>query len=258
MASRVRTLEIDGLTKSFGGVVAVRDVSFAVDEGSVTGLIGPNGSGKTVTFDCITGFCRPDGGRVRFRGQDITGLRPQGIALHGIARSFQITGVFPTLTAREGLLFAAQETRLRKQITGTGRRAPASGEVSARVARTLEAIGLHALADEVVEQLPSGHQKLLEFAGLMVMNPEPSLYLLDEPFAGLTAGEIARYVALMRDMQARGKTFLIVEHNMRVMMKLCDSITVFDHGRKIAEGAPKAIQTNPSVVEAYLGQPHAS
>jgi ABC-type branched-subunit amino acid transport system ATPase component len=256
--TRAIALEVDGLVKKFGGVVAVNNVSFTVESGSITGLIGPNGSGKTVTFDCLTGFYTPDAGRVVFHGRDITRLRPPAIALSGIARSFQITGVFPTLTARESLLFAAQDKRLRRHLTGAAARAVPRRDVAAGVQRTLELIGLDAVADEPVEQLPSGHQKLVEFASLMRMNPEPALYMLDEPFAGLSVAEIARYVGLMRALQAQGKTFLIVEHNMRVMMKICDSITVLDYGQRIATGPPAAIQADPRVAKAYLGRSHAS
>ncbi|MBI2369543.1 MAG: ABC transporter ATP-binding protein [Deltaproteobacteria bacterium] len=238
-------LQVQNLTKTFGGLTAVNDVSFVVEEGSISGLIGPNGSGKTVTFDCITGLYRPDHGRISFRGQDITGRRPDEIALLGVGRSFQLTGIFPGLTVLQNLLFAAQEKGLLRNL-GTALRGPGGEEETGeRIRRALEFIGLWAARGEAVANLPYGQQKLLELGGLMLMNPEPSLYLLDEPFAGLTQGEISGYIALTKEMRARGKTFLIVEHNMRL-----------DHGEKIAEGGPREIQGDSRVVRAYLG--HAS
>lgn len=247
-------LDIQGLTKVFGGLTAVRDLSFSAAPGTITGLIGPNGSGKTVTFDCITGFTWPDRGRILFRGLDLTGAPPQAVARRGIARSFQITGVFPRLTVGQHLAFAAQEKSLFRTLGGLRRLGGDLGSATARRTEdVLEFIGLAGLRDEVVGSLPYGQQKILEFGALMLMNPDPTLYMLDEPFAGLTQGEIVRYLTLIREMRERGKTFLIVEHNVRVIMNICDEIIVLDRGKKIAVGPPTEIQRNPRVVEAYLG-----
>lgn len=245
-------LRVERLTKSFGGLTAVNDLSFAVAERSITGLIGPNGSGKTVTFDCITGFYRPDAGRIFFRDGEITALRPNQIALHGLARSFQLTGVFPRLTVAQNLVFAAQEKRILRTLSANVRfREVPDGET--RIEPVLEFLGLERVREEMVARLPYGQQKILELGSLMLMNPDPLLYLLDEPFAGLAQAEITRYLALLGELRNKGKTFLVVEHNMRAIMGSCDHIVVLDHGEKIAEGNAQKIQADARVVEAYLG-----
>lgn len=253
MAADAECLLVRNLIRSFGGLVAVNDLSFTVHAGLIVGLIGPNGSGKTVTFDCITGFSRPDAGKVFFRDREITALGPKDIASRGIARSFQITGIFHKLTVLENLLFAGQPKQIISNITSTFRGNTLKNQLAEPIEQVLQLTGLHGTRDELAVNLPHGQQKMLEFGTLMLMNPEPSLYLLDEPFAGLTHADIARYVNVMKEMTRQGKTFLIVEHNMRVIMNVCTSIIVLDHGAKIAEGRPDEIQKNARVVEAYLG-----
>jgi branched-chain amino acid transport system ATP-binding protein len=184
-------------------------------------------------------------------------LRPNEIAFRGIGRSFQITGVFARLTVRQNLSVAAQDKPVLQNVAHSLRSRDGldPGRMT-RIDAVLQMLGLP--ADELVANLPHGYQKILEFGALMLMVPEPTLFLLDEPFAGLTVTEIARYVELMKTSRQHGKTFLVVEHNMRMMMDLCERLIVLDHGEKIAEGTPDEIRAHPRVLEAYLGHAGAA
>lgn len=230
-------LEIQNVTKRFGGVTAVNRCSLAVAPGKIYGLIGPNGSGKTTLFNCITGLEPRDHGEIRYKGERIDGLKPHQVARRGIGRTFQIIRVFPELTALENLLVVTREP------FGVARR---------RAQELLRFVTLDRLEAEYAGNLSYGQQKLLEF--IRVLMPDPDLILLDEPAAGVNRtllNELLQAIVRMRDA---GKTILIVEHDMKVVMGLCETIFVLDYGEKIAEGPPDAIQADERVIEAYFGR----
>ena len=230
-------LEIRDLTKRFGGVVAVNRCSLALAPGKIYGLIGPNGSGKTTLFNCITGLERRDAGEIFFRGKRIDGLRPHQVAACGIARTFQIIRVFPELTALENLLVVTREPF----------------EVAHRRAQELlRFVTLDRLQNEYGGNLSYGQQKLLEFIRVLMRDPE--LILLDEPAAGVNRTLLNELLAAITRLRDQGKTILIVEHDMKVVMGLCERVFVLDYGEKIAEGPPAAIQGDARVVEAYFGR----
>jgi len=231
-------LAVQGLTKQFGGVVAVHDVSLDVRAGSVTGLIGPNGSGKTTLFQLISGVDRPDGGAIVFKDQPITGKAPHAISRLGLGRTFQITRLFGQMTALENLMVAS--------------RAVVRGEAERRARELLEFVGLSSLAHEYAANLSYGQQKLLEFVRVLV--PDPDLILLDEPFAGVNPAMEERLVSHLRELQARGKTFFITDHEMRLIMALCERLIVLDHGEVIADGTPDKVRADERVIEAYFGR----
>ena len=230
-------LEIERLQKRFGGVIAVDDVSLRLEAGRIYGLIGPNGSSKTTLFNCITGVERRDGGRVRVSGERVDGLRPWEIAQKGVGRTFQVIRVFPELSALENLLVVT-----RGHLGGARMRA----------LELLRFVKLEGLRDEYAGNLSYGQQKLLEF--VRVLMRDPTLILLDEPAAGVNRTLLNDLLDAVRQLRDRGKTILLVEHDMKVVMGLCETVFVLDHGEKIAEGAPGIIQTDERVIEAYFGR----
>ncbi|HEU5319541.1 MAG TPA: ABC transporter ATP-binding protein [Methylomirabilota bacterium] len=230
-------LAVEGVRKSFGGVAAVDGVSLALDAGRIYGLIGPNGSGKTTLFNCITGLERADAGRVFFNGRRIDGLKPWRIATLGIGRTFQIIRVFPELTALENLLVVTRGPRR---------------EAEQRARELLRFVRLEGLAGEYAGNLSYGQQKLVEF--VRVLMTDPSLILLDEPAAGVNRTLLNDLLAAVARLRDAGKTVLLVEHDMKVVMGLCEMVFVLDHGDKIAEGPPGVIQADERVIEAYFGR----
>ncbi len=246
LTDRPTLLEVRDLRKRFGGVVAVDGCSFSVREGTVTGLIGPNGSGKTTVFNAVTGYLRADGGSVRFDGQDIRRPDPASLYRRGLSRTFQQTRVFPQLTLVENLVVAVQQP-LRSMA-----RARIGREDLARAHEVLERFGLASHRERKAVELSFGQRKLLEFA--TVLMGRPRLVLLDEPASGVNPLMIEAMERHIRELNAEGLTFLVVEHDMNLVMRLCDPIVVLDHGAKIAEGSAADIRDNPIVLEAYLGE----
>ncbi len=230
-------LEVRDVTKRFGGVTAVNRCSLSLAPGKIYGLIGPNGSGKTTLFNCITGLELRDEGEIRYKGERVDGLKPHQVARRGIGRTFQIIRVFPELTALENLLVVT--------------RAPFEA-AHAKAEELLRFVTLDRLQNEYAGNLSYGQQKLLEFIRVLMTAPE--LILLDEPAAGVNRTLLNELLAAIGQLRDQGKTILIVEHDMKVVMGLCETVFVLDYGEKIAEGPPGVIQTDERVIEAYFGR----
>jgi ABC-type branched-subunit amino acid transport system ATPase component len=230
-------LEVDGLTKRFGGVAAVNGVSLSLEPGRIYGLIGPNGSGKTTLFNCITGVETRDAGEIRFRGRRIDGLAPHRIFHLGVGRTFQVIRVFPELTALENLLVVTTTPFV---------------EARARALELLRFVKLERLAGEFAGNLSYGQQKLVELVRVLMTDPE--LVLLDEPAAGVNRTLLNELLAAIRQLRDAGKTVVLVEHDMKVVMGLCETVFVLDHGEKLIEGPPGVIQADERVIEAYFGR----
>ena len=232
-------LDVRDLRKAFGGVRAVDGCSFAVPQGRISGLIGPNGSGKTTTFNLLTGVAAPDGGQVLYRGEDIAGLKPFQVFHKGITRTFQITRVFREMTVFENMLSVTT-------LDVPDRAARARAE------ELLALVNLTHLRAEYGGRLSYGQQKLLEFARALMTDPD--LILLDEPAAGVNRTLLNDLLEAVGRLRDEGKTILLVEHDMKVVMGLCETVFVLDHGEKIAEGPPGVIQSDERVIEAYFGR----
>ena len=252
-------LETRQLVMDFGGLRALDRVDLSIQEGEIRGLIGPNGAGKTTLFNVVTGFYRPGGGRVLFNGMDITGLKPHQVVRRGIARTFQTTQLFPTMTVFENIM-VGRHCRTRAELAGAIL-SPAwarDEETSTRemAEGILGFLDLKDKKEELACNLPYGQQRLVELGRALAS--EPKLLLLDEPSAGMTAKEVAVVMDIIKRLRERGLTILVVEHDMRVIMGISDIISVLNFGEKIAEGRPEEIRKDPRVIDAYLGtQSHA-
>lgn len=239
-------LRTESISKRFGGITAVDDCEISIPEGSITGLIGPNGSGKTTLFNLMTGVYKPDEGSTYFMERRITNLSPSQICHFGLSRTFQITRLFWEMSVLENMIVPVRQVGFRALLGPNMFR-----EEKDRAMALLDRVGLAHLQDERANKLSFGQQKLLEFAAVLMS--DPTLVLLDEPAGGVNPTMIRFIMELITELNQESVTFLVVEHNMGVVMELCNHVIVLDQGAKIAEGTPEAIQSNPEVLSAYLG-----
>lgn len=233
-------LEVNGITKRFGGLIAVNDLSLSVDKGQILGLIGPNGAGKTTAFNMVSGFYKPDEGEVFFNGREINGLRPDQVCKLGLTRTFQVVKPFPQLSVRDNVMVGAYNRTNNRR------------EARQKAGEIIEFLGMQEMSEMTAGSLSVAHRKRLEVAKALATDPK--IILLDEAMAGLRPIETDAMIELVRQISEQGIALLLVEHVMRVIMSLADRIVVIHHGEKIAEGEPELVVRDKAVIDAYLGE----